>query len=114
MNIEEILALDDAHREEVTVPEWNGAKLLVMSMTGAERAEIEKRWSRKEASSDPAAFRADVLERTLKKPDGSPFATPEQIKQLIGKNAQAIERLFEAACSVSGMTKKDVKELEGN
>lgn len=114
MNIEQILALDDAHRETVKIPEWGNVELTLVSMTGVERAEVERRWSKKDASNDPAAFRADVLERTLKNADGTSFATPEQIKQLMGKNAQAVERLFEAGCRVSGMSKQDVKELEGN
>ena len=114
MNIEDILAYDDTHRETVTVREWNNAHVLVVSMTAMERAEIEKRWSRKDATGDPAAFRADVLERSLKNEDGTPLATTEQIKALMGKNANAIERLFEAACRVSGFNNKDVEELGKN
>lgn len=111
--IEEILATDDAHRETVPVPEW-GTDVLVVSMSAEERADIEKRWARKDASSDPAAFRADILERSLKKQDGTPFATTEQIKALLKKNANAVESVFEKACQVSGFSKKDVKELEKN
>lgn len=114
MEIDDILALDDAHREVVEVPEWRNARILVVSMTGIERADIERRWTKKDASSDPAAFRADVLERTLKNQDGTPFGTPEKIRALVGKNAQAVERLFEAGCRVSGLSKGDVKALEGN
>jgi len=114
VNIEQVLAMDDAQRLDVIIPEWGSASIRVVSMTGTERSEIEKRWTKTDASTDPAAFRADVLQRTLKSDDGSPFGTPDQIKALIGKNAQAVERLFEAACRVSGMSKRDVKELEGN
>lgn len=114
MNIDEILKLEDLHREEVAVPEWGGIKLTVVSMTGVERGELEKKWANRQASSDPVGFRADVLERTLKQDDGKPLGTAEQIKQLVGKNAQAIERLFEAGCRVSGLSKQDVRALEGN
>lgn len=112
--IDEILAMDDAHRQTVEVPEWNGAKILVMSMTAQERSDIERKWSKKDASTDPAQFRADVLERSLKKDDGTPFATTEQIKLLMGKNANAVERLFEAATKISAFSKKDVEELAKN
>jgi len=112
--IEEILGTDDAHRETITVPEWS-TDVLVVSMTAAERADIEKKWAKKSASDDPAQFRVDILERSLKKVDGkTPFGTPEQIKQLIGKNANAVERVFEAACKVSAFSKQDVRELEKN
>lgn len=114
ISIEQILAMDDAHRTTVAIPEWKDAKIDVYSMTATERADIERRWANKRAQADPAGFRGDILERSLKKPDGSPFATADQIKQLMGKNANAVERLFEAACEVSGFTKKDVEELEKN
>jgi hypothetical protein len=111
--IEEILAKDDAHREEVPVKEW-GVSVPVVSMTAEERSELEKRWQKKDATSDPAAFRRDVLELTLKYPDGKPFATPEQIKLLMGKNANAIETLFEAGSRLSALNKKDIEALTKN
>ena len=112
--IEDVLALDDGHTEVVKVPEWGDVEITVASMTARERSEIEKRWGSKDASSDPASFRADVLAQTLKKPDKTPFGTPQQIQALLDKNAAAVERLFEAACEVNGFTKKDVEELEKN
>lgn len=113
--IEEILALDDAHREHVKIPEWGDIEVLVVSMTAEERAEIEKRWTQKaKAQADPAGFRVDVLLQCLKKADGSPLGTPEQIRALMGKNARAIERLFDAALRVSAFTSDDVQELEKN
>lgn len=114
VTIETILAMDDAHRTTVTVKEWKDAKVDVCSMTATERSDIEKRWANKRASGDPAGFRRDILERSLKKPDGSPLGTSEQITALMQKNARAVEQLFEAACEVSGLTKKDVEELEKN
>lgn len=113
MTIEEILALDDAHKQAVKVPEW-GTEILVYSMTAVERADIEKRWANKKAQTDPAKFRQEILEKCLKKDDGSPFGTPEQIASLMTKNAGAVERLVEVAFEINGFTKKDVQELEKN
>src|SRR5688572_8468677 len=111
--IEEILSKDDAHREEVTVKEW-GLSVPVVSMTATERSDVEKRWSKKDAASDPAAFRLDVLSRTLKYPDGKPFGTPEQYAALMSKNANAVETVLEAGCRLSGLSKKDVEAIEKN
>lgn len=112
--IEEILATDDAHRETVHIKEWD-AEVLIVSMTGEERADLEKMWnSGNGATSNPGGFRAAVLARSLKKEDGSPFGTPEQFKALMGKNASPIEQLFEVCCRVSKLTKQDVRELEKN
>ena len=112
-SIEEILATDDAHRETIEVPEW-GTAITVVSMTALERADIERAWSKKEASSDPAKFRCDVLSRSIKNGDNKPWGTPEQFASLMGKNAEVIERLFESACRLSGFSGRDVKELEKN
>lgn len=112
-SVDEILALDDAHRELVPVPEW-GESITVCSMTGEERADIERMWANRQASSDPAQFRADVLARTLKNGEGKPWCTFEQARSLLRKNAGAVERLFSAACRLSGLSKADVEELEKN
>lgn len=105
MNCDEVLKLDDSNRETVDIPEWGGIRIVVESMTAQERADIEKRWAKKEASSDPAAFRIDVLTPCLRK-----WATAEQVKQLLGKNSRAVERLFEAACRVSGFAREAVEK----
>lgn len=114
MNIEEILALDDVRTERVPIPEWKDVTIRVDSMSATERAKIEKDWSGGKASRDPAGFRVDILHKTLKNDDGTPFGTPEQIKALMGKNGRAIERLFDTACSVSGFSDSDVKTIEKN
>lgn len=113
MTIEEILALDDSHQRSVAVPEWK-TEVLVGSMSADERAGIEKRWLNKKPSDDPSGFRRDVLEKSLKNPDGTPFGTAEQIAALMGKNAGAVERLFEVAFAINGFGKKDVEDLEKN
>lgn len=106
--IDDILRLDDAHRRTVSVPEWE-TEVTLVSMTAAERAEIEKRWAKKDAASDPAAFRLDVLVPCLRE-----FATPAQVRELLGKNAKAVERLFSAACKVSGFSKGDMEDERKN
>lgn len=114
LTIDEIIPIDDAIRELVIVPEWRDAEINVCSMSAFERADVEKTWGTKQVTSDPAAFRADVLQRSLKNDDGTPFATQEQVQLLMKKNAAPIERLFEAACRVNAFTRKDIEDLEKN
>lgn len=106
MSIEQVLSTDDSHSENINVPQW-GCSVTVWSITARERAEIEKAWSNKKASSDPAGFRRDLLSKALR-------ITSENAEKLLDKNAVAVETLFEAACRVGGFTSKDVEELEGN
>lgn len=111
--IEEILAMDDTQTEVVSVPEWK-TDVPVVSMSSEERSAVEKKWSKMKPSDDPGAFRYDILSRSMKKEDGTPFGTEDQFKALMKKNANAIERLFEVACRVSAWSKKDVEEIAKN
>lgn len=111
--IDDILAIDDTQRKTIPIPEWE-TDITVFSMSADERAAVEQKWSNKKASTDPRQFRIDVLSKCLKKADGSPLVSEEQMKKLMTKNANAVERVFEAACSISAFSNADVKELEKN
>lgn len=112
--IEEVLAFDDSHRETVTVPEWDNAEMLIVSMTAEDRGELEKTWAKRKGTEDPTAFRVDILQRTWKNADGSPFGTPEQIREVMKKNATAVERLVDAGCRVSGWGVKEAEAIAKN
>lgn len=113
--LEQIAAANDQHEETFEIPEWGGVKLRVRSMSAIEKAEIEKSWARRDATKDPGRFRADVLAQTLKAEDGTPVGSAEQIYQVImNRNAEIVERLFDAACRVSGFREKDVETLAKN
>lgn len=114
IDIGDILKLDDLHRKVVVIPEWNGVEITVVSMTAAERADIERLWVKKDPSTDPAAFRIDILSRCIKRDDGTPWGTPEDFRLLMGKNSRAIERLYEAAEEVSGWNADTLETLEKN
>ena len=115
LTIDDVLELDDSHHQEVNVPQWKDATFYIYSITANERAELEKRFGRKDdAQKDPAGFRAAVLEQSWKKKDGTPFGTKQQISDVMKKNAAAVELLFEAALEVNGFSRKDVEDLVKN
>lgn len=112
--IEQILAIDDSNVRNVVVPEWGDITVRVACMSALDRAAIERDFSGKRASADPAGFRVAILSACLQRDDGAPLGAPEMMTKLLGKSAVAIERLFDAACAVSGLSAGADKEAEKN
>jgi hypothetical protein len=112
-DLEKILAQDDSHNEELQIPEWD-VTVRLRSMTAKERGELEGRWAKRDAAKDPGSFRIDVLSLTLKTAEGEPLGTAEELRGLLDKNANVVERIFERSCELSGLSSNDVEVLEGN
>lgn len=114
---EEILALSDMQSETVTVPEWKGASFVVRGLTGEERDAFEascvqKRGRKTEV--DTRNLRAKLVVRACHNADGTRVFTDEDAPALGRKSAAAINRLFEVAARLSGITDDDLEELAGN
>lgn len=109
---EEILALEDRAWLEVEVPEWN-RKLRVMALSATDRDayEVELYLERK-AGGVARNVRARLVGRCLVDEAGARVFTDAQIEALGRKSAKALDRLFEAASRLNGLTEKDVAELE--
>lgn len=110
-----ILAVQDLVIEPLEVPEWGGTVHL-RSMTAGERDRFEA------LVTGPAGgeagtptrlenIRAHLAALTLCDPAGQPLFTPEDVAALAGKSAAAMDRVFEAASRLNGLTPKDVQEL---
>lgn len=111
--------LDADDRPLVAVPldeELYGpdARIYVRVFDGHERSALEANWADKETKKNPGGLRWDVLHRTLCDERGRPLFAPEDHQELMGKNAGTLETLFEKACDLNGLRKKDVEELEKN
>lgn len=113
----EFLAADDLPLTKVELPaELYGdqAAVYVRSLTGKDRAQLEKRFAKRDPQDAPGEFRATVLILTVTNADGSAMFTEDDRKALMLKNAGVLERIFTVACKVNGFTGKDVEELEKN
>lgn len=109
----EILAIDDVQTEDVEVPEWN-AIVRIRSLTGRERDKLEAEMVEErggERSINFVNFRAKLIAATAIDDKGELLFTPQQVKPLGEKNAQALTRLFNVASRLSGYSERDVKEL---
>lgn len=117
---EDILAVQDIQREEVPVPEWkikNVDLVLVQGLSGKERDELEASMivgKGKNANVNLKNLRAKVVARSIVGEDGKRIFTDADIPALSEKSAIALNRVYEVAQRLSGITQEDVDELTKN
>jgi hypothetical protein len=117
MNLREaILNHDDLPRELVAVPEW-GVSVYVRTLSGTERDAFEegslvKRGKSKEVSL--RNIRARLVALAVVDADGKRIFADSDVAALGAKSGKAIDRLFDVASRLSGISESDVDELAGN
>lgn len=111
----EILTANDLRTVDVSVPEWGG-EVRVKTLTGAERDQYEAdsvkiKGNRRELVGN---LRARLIAMCAVDENGQLVFTRADVLKLGQKSAPALERVFEAAANLNGMTDEDVEELAGN
>ena len=118
-----ILKANDLPTEEVRVPEWvdgDGADtVLVRGLNGTHRDEFEASTialrgpvGKQQAVPDTANIRAKLVARCIVGPDtGEPMFTQHDVHELGLKSSAALDRIFEVASRLSGISKDDLEEL---
>lgn len=111
-----ILSAQDIVREKVEVPEWGGA-VLVQGLTGRERDEVEASMitgKGKNAHVKLDDLRAKLCARAMVDENGVRLFSDADIPALANKSAAALNRVYEVAQRLSGITQEDVEELTKN
>ena len=110
---DQILGADDIKTEPVHVPEWGGT-LLVRSMTGKDRDAFERSTLEQRGKSfetNMTNFRAKIVVWSVVSEDGGRMFSQADVEALGRKNAAALQRVYEVATRLSGMSAEDVEEL---
>jgi hypothetical protein len=113
---EAILTADDVQFEDVEVPEWEG-KVRVRSLAGIERDALEASMIEgkgKNANVNLANLRAKLVARSIVDEEGKRVFEDQDIAALGRKSAAALNRVYEVAQRLSGITQEDVDELTKN
>jgi hypothetical protein len=117
---DDILGIDDAAYDEVTVPEWGGRVIRLRSMTAAERDSYQASMLRQQGN-NPGNQRltlndvtANLLVRCIVDADGNRIFSDKDAAALGRKNAKALDRLSDVAKKLSAMSDEDMEELAGN
>lgn len=112
----DILESNDIPIEKVEMPEWGG-HVFVKGLTGTQRDRFEVmvlNWKEKDRNLEN--IRAQLVSWTTVDEKGNLIfeQSPLVVKQLGQKSSIALDRLFDKAQELSGVSQKDIEELEGN
>lgn len=113
---EQILQADDLPRELVSVPEWGG-EVYVRTMTGAERDAYEKSILDQrgpDGNKNMENIRAKLCAKTIVSESGELLFSNSDIVALGNKSGAALDRVFDVAIRLNGLSSKDVKDLAKN
>lgn len=108
-----ILGANDIRIEKLAVPEWGG-EVYVKGMTGSERDRFELSIMQirgKSQTINMQNVRAKLASVTVCDEKGNLLFAQADIEVLGGKSASALQRVFNLARHLSGLTDEDVKEL---
>lgn len=115
LNRDRILAAQDLRFEEVEIPEWEGT-VRVRGLTGAQRdqyeAEVLSAHGRR--GSFELRFRqarAKLVAMSVVDAEGNLLFSEGDVAALGGKSARALDRIFDVAARLSGLTGEEVEEL---
>lgn len=102
--------------QEVDVPEWGGS-VVVREMSGAERDAFEESMVVQRGKSREVNLknlRARLVAFTVCGEDGKRLFSERDIEELGELSAAALNRVWDVARKLSGMSDDDVEELAGN
>lgn len=113
---DQILTAEDRRFEIVDCPEWGG-EVRLRSLTGRQRDEfeaglVEQRGNDRKLNMRNA--RAKLVVLCAVDENGQPLFTTEDIRKLGGKSAKPLDRLYDVAASLAGLSEDDMKELTEN
>lgn len=111
---EQILSADDRKTEDVQVPEWGGT-VRVRALSGAERdayeaglVQLRSDGSRRLTMQNA---RARLVSLSLCDEQGNRLFSDADVSELGDKSAAALERVFNVASRLSGLSDGDVEEM---
>lgn len=114
---EEILGANDLAYRDVPVSEWKeGAFVRVKAISGSERDEYEGfvAGDRKSGKLNTRNMRARLLVLALIDEDGKRLFTINDLESLGRKNAAVIDRLYDVATELAGISKSEEEAIEEN
>lgn len=111
-----ILDADDRNYDKVDCPEWGGM-VRVRNLTGTQRDAYEASLIADRGASQRmnlANARAKMAVLAIVDRDGRQLFTADDVRALGRKNAAPLERIFDVARKLSGMSQEDVEKLTEN
>lgn len=110
---EQILAADDLVTEDVDVPEWGGT-VRMRTLSGTERDAFEAssiKGNGKNRQVNLQNMRARLVALVLVDENGGRMFADAEVRALGRKSSKALDRLFDKARALNGLSEDDVEEL---
>jgi hypothetical protein len=111
---EQIIGADDRKTKDVPVPEWGGT-VRVRGLSGRERDSYEASIVQVSSSGSRRVslenLRARLVSFACVDEEGNRLFSDDDVLALGDKSAAALERVFDEARKLSGLTEGDVEEL---
>ncbi len=107
---DKILSVKDFELVEVEVPEWE-VSIYLKPISGMKRAKLE---SMNNNNKPLETIMMSLLVDSIVDENGNQVFTDEDIEKLGNKNSKVIYRIFTEALTVSGLSDKEIEELEKN
>ena len=110
-----ILDADDLVTETVDAPEWGG-EVIVRTMTGGERDSFEEAISKanKGGRMDLRGLKVKLVALTVIDEAGDRVFDDADMLELNKKSSGVLDRIFQVAQRLNGLSGEDAKELVGN
>lgn len=109
-----ILTADDRDYEEVDCPEWGGT-VRIGTISGADRDRFETELARlNQAKSKDTNVRARLVARCAVDEKGARIFSDDDATKLGMKSAKALDRCFDVAAALNGLSEKDAAQLEAD
>jgi len=113
---DDILNMDDLESREVVVRQWGKKKVIVKSITAAQRYEMIEQCmnSRSNKIDGKKLYVYTLISCTYDPETGLPLFTVADYDKLVGKNSGAIEAIVQVANELNGIGEAQIVELEKN
>ena len=109
----QILEAKDLIKQKVEVPEWGG-EVYVRMMTGSERDSFERGIINEDRTANLSNIRAKLCALTIVDESGNRIFTDEDVKEIGEKSALVLDRIFQVAQNLNGISPADVEDLAKN
>jgi len=110
---DQILAADDIKTQRVQIPEWGG-EVMVRGLTGSQRDQWEAGLTVRRGKTmvpDMRDFRARLVVLCVVDETGQLVFGPGDTDALSGKSGAALDKLYDVAAKLSGISEQDVEDL---
>ena len=113
LNRDDILNQNDLNTEDVSAQEWGG-EVRVREMTASERDTFEARFANTNGKANLDNIRAEIVSKCVVDEQGNRLFGKEDIKALAEKSAAPMDRIFQAALALSGMSQEAQEDAVKN